>query len=277
MADLGLEEIDAWIAGRADARPSVPAHWADIAARFAGRRPAVFLDYDGTLSPIVDRPKQAVLDGETRRVLTDLAGRVPTVIVSGRGRKDVARLVAVEKIIYAGSHGFDIAGPRGTSLRHEVGAEIKPVVRQAAQELTEALRDIEGSLVEDKEYAVAVHFRRVSQDKVARIETIVDRVLASHPQLKKGHGKKVFELRPRIEWDKGKAVLWLLDALGLDRPDVVPVFVGDDTTDEDAFVALQGRGVTVRVAKVPRPTAAEYSVQDTAEVRDFLLRLSSLG
>jgi trehalose-phosphatase len=101
----------------------------------------------------------------------------------------------------------------------------------------------------------------------------VDGVLAAEPTLHKAHGKKVMELRPRIDWHKGSAVLWLLEALGLDGDDVLPMYVGDDVTDEDAFEALGARGLGILVSERPRPSAATYAVRDPEQVRELLARL----
>jgi alpha,alpha-trehalase len=106
---------------------------------------------------------------------------------------------------------------------------------------------------------------------------MVDQLLKENPTLRKTHGKKVFEIRPKIDWDKGKAVLWILKALDLDTPDVMPFYLGDDTTDEDAFRALEGRGIGVLVTDTPRSTRASYTLKDTDDVREFLLALMSLA
>jgi alpha,alpha-trehalase len=204
-----------------------------------------------------------------------LADVCPTVIVSGRGREDVSDLVGLDNLYYAGSHGFDIAGPAGTEVRHEIGAEFRPILEQVARSFAEQMADIEGALIEDKKFSIAVHYRLVADENVPRMERAVDRAVAEHPQLKKAQGKKVFEVRPQLEWDKGKAVLWLLEALGLDSDDVVPLYVGDDVTDEDAFAALQDRGLGVLVAERPRETHATLSLRDTDQVGEFLQLVSS--
>ena len=194
-------------------------------------------------------------------------------VLSGRDRKDVERLVGLPGAVYAGSHGFDIAG---AGLRHEVGDGIPRVVERVTARLREELAGIKGALVERKRFAVAAHYRLVPEERVAAVERIVDAVLAEHPELMKTPAKKAFELRPRLAWDKGKALLWMIEALGLDGPDLVPLYIGDDATDEDAFRAVAARGgLGVLVTDEPRETAATYALRDPAEVRELLERLAA--
>lgn len=245
----------------------------EIESRLAGRHASVFLDYDGTLTPIVERPDLAVLSQGMRTVLRDLAERCSVAVVSGRDLADVRRLVGLDNIVYAGSHGFDIAGPGGLRIEHDKGAAFIAAVGRAAEMLRPEVNAIPGALVEPKRFAVAVHYRQVADAEVPKVEAVVDRVLAAVPELHKTGGKKVFELRPRFDWDKGKAVLWLLSALHQDGADVLPFYIGDDLTDEDAFRALGERGVTVFVDN-PGRTAARYTLTDPAEVGTFLTRLA---
>lgn len=242
-----------------------------VARRIAGREVAVFLDYDGTLTPIVDRPELAVLSAAMRATVARLAALTTVAIISGRGREDVTRLVGIDGIVYAGSHGFDIAGP---GIRREMGGEYVEPLREAAAEIGEALAGVDGVIVEDKRYAVAVHYRLVEPAAVPRVEAAVDAALARHPGLRKTGGKKIFELRPAIDWDKGRAVLWLMTVLGLDHAGVVPFYLGDDLTDRDAFRALRETGVGILVTGEPRPTLAHYRLHDTGEVRTFLAWLA---
>jgi len=254
-------------------RPSALERWDEIERRLAGRRPAIFLDYDGTLSPIAPRPELATLPEPTRRVLSRLARRGPVAILSGRGREDVAALVGLDELTYAGSHGFDIAGP---ALRRELGEGIPERIDQASERLHRRLSGVDGVLVEPKRFAVAVHFRLADAADLPRIEAAVDAVQAELPDLRKVDGKKVFELRPDINWDKGRALLWLLDTLHIEAADgaVIPLYIGDDVTDEDAFRAIGDRGIGILVAEEPRATAAAYSLRDADEVRLFLEKLA---
>jgi trehalose-phosphatase len=260
--------------------PSALERWDEIAARLRGRRPALFLDYDGTLSPIAPRPELATLPAETWEILDRLAREMPVVIVSGRGREDVAALVGLPGLAYAGSHGFDIAGPPpapgAPPLRLEVGDGVPERIATAAEQVQRELADVPGVLIEPKGFAISIHFRLADESNVPRIERAVDETVAAIPGLRKGHGKKLFEIRPDLDWDKGQALLWLLDALGLDRPDILPFYIGDDLTDEDAFRILDGRGVGILVAEEPRETAAEYQLRDPEEVRRFLERVATI-
>ena len=171
-------------------RPSALDRWDEIAARLSGRRPAVFLDYDGTLSPIAPRPEMATLPAGTREVLRRLAQREPVVIVSGRGREDVAALVGLPDLAYAGSHGFDIAGPSpvpgAPPLRLEVGDGVPALIDEAARRLRRDLAGIVGLLIEPKRFAVSIHFRLVDERAIPQMITTIFLLLTTHsiPQYK---------------------------------------------------------------------------------------------
>jgi trehalose 6-phosphate phosphatase len=199
-------------------------------------------------------------------VLRRLSERYPVAILSGRGREDVSSMVGLEGIAYAGSHGYDIAGP---GFHHEVGEGIPETIDRAAEELRRRLSALEGVIVEPKRFAISIHFRLARNEDLPVIERAVDEVAARHPSLRKGHGKKLFELRPDLDWDKGKALLWILEAMDLDR--TVPLYFGDDITDEDAFRVVE---IGILVTEEPRETQASYSLRDTDEVRRFLVWLA---
>jgi alpha,alpha-trehalase len=247
---------------------------AEVLAALRVRRPAVFLDYDGTLTPIAARPELAVLSSDMRRAIERLAAVCTVAIVSGRDRTDVEKIVGIANLFYAGSHGFDIAGPGGLRMEHEEAGRFAPALRQAARELHQRVDSVAGSLVEDKKFAVAVHYRLVADGALREIERAVDDVVARHPELRKTGGKKVYELRPRLDWHKGKAVQWLRGALGVDGPDVLPFYLGDDETDEDAFETLRDGGIGILVAAQPERTRARYRLRDTDEVRRFLEQIA---
>lgn len=234
---------------------------------------ALFLDYDGTLTPIVSRPEDAVLAPEMRERVRAVARRMPVVIVSGRGRRNVAELVGIDGLGYVGSHGFDIVGPEGSGVAREVAADVLPLLDDAEAELRRALGDIPGALVERKRFGIAVHFRLVADGAFDRVESAVQGALARRPRLRRAEGKKVVELRPDVDWDKGCAVLWLLDELGL--AEAHPIHIGDDLTDETVFTAIAERGTGIFVGNDDRPTAATLRLDDPRQVGEFLDRLAA--
>lgn len=253
--------------------PSALERRQEIADRLAGREAVVFIDYDGTLTPIVDDPEDARLAEEARDLLERLKERSTVVVVSGRDLDDVRQMVGVDGLDYAGSHGFDIVEADGT--RHQYGEEYLPALDEAEEQLRPLLGDIPGARLERKRFAIACHFRQCDDDDVVAVEEAVEDVAGGQPRLRTTGGKRILELRPDLDWDKGRALLWFLETLGLDRDDVVPLYVGDDLTDEDAFDAIRERGiaVVVRGEDDERPTSAHYALADTEEVRRFLEQL----
>jgi alpha,alpha-trehalase len=249
--------------------PSALEHVQDIAG--GNRQLAIFLDYDGTLTPIVSHPEKAFLSNSMRKTLQALAMHASVAILSGRDLDDVRQRVDIATITYGGSHGFDIAGPRG--LRKEVATQFLPKLDMVEKKLGKQLAGIPGARVERKRFSIAAHYRNVNESDIPKVERAVSEVAARHRELRKMDGKKVYELLPDIEWDKGKAVLWLLENLGLERAKVRPIYVGDDRTDEDAFRALEQRGVGILVSEQSRSTAASYSLKDPTEVERFLHEL----
>jgi trehalose-phosphatase len=261
---------------RTDLLPSALERIQEIRERARGRRLAVFLDYDGTLTPIVDRPELARLPEDIRGAVRNLAARCPVSVISGRDLRDVRRLVGIEGIVFAGSHGFEIEGPGGLRREHPDGVACLPSLDRAERELKEALSGIEGALVERKRFSIAAHYRLVEEPSRAGVERAAERVLRAHPDLRGSGGKMVRELRPGARWDKGLAVLSLLESMGLGGPDALPVYLGDDLTDEDAFRVLAGRGIGIVVRDEARPTEASYALEDPGEVGRFLKELSAM-
>jgi beta-phosphoglucomutase family hydrolase len=148
----------------------------------AGKRIVVFLDYDGTLTPIVETPDRAVMHEEMREAVTELSRHCPVGIISGRDLEDVRDKVRIDSIVYAGSHGFDITGPRGLQVENTIGEKFLPVLDRAEKELSRELGSIHGLLVERKKFAIAVHYRLVDLWRVEGVEKVVDEVAAGHPE-----------------------------------------------------------------------------------------------
>ncbi|TVR81603.1 MAG: trehalose-phosphatase [Rhodospirillales bacterium] len=258
--------------------PHALTHGEEVEKRLAGKRPAVFLDYDGTLTPIVERPEDAVISEDMRESVRSLASRCPVCVVSGRDRPVVQELMGLDNLIVAGSHGFDIWSPDAGTIEHEAGdGAFQELLEQVKARLHDVMDPIEGALVEPKKASVAAHYRLVSEGERQKIKAVVDEILAAHPdKLKMTPGKMVYEIQPKIDWHKGKAVLYLLEALDLNGDDVIPIYVGDDVTDEDAFRALEGRGLGIFVGRADDPevgeraTAADFILGTVEEVATFL-------
>jgi len=247
----------------------------EILGRLSGKRVAVFLDYDGTLVPIMGRPDLAVLADATRRVISRLAEIYTVGIISGRDRSEVERLVGLQDLVYAGGHGFDIAIPDGRTLKKEIDPGSRDLLDRIRGRLRKELGNIQGVILEPKPASLAVHYRLTASIHLTGVKAVIDGVLSDYPELRMTPGKKVYDLQPRIDWDKGKAVCWILEAMGLDRPDCLALYVGDDITDEDAFRVLGDRGIGIFVGapdgeENDRRTGAHYGLNDTDEVRDFL-------
>jgi trehalose 6-phosphate phosphatase len=235
------------------------------------REPFVVLDYDGTLAPIAPRPDLATMTRSMREAVAALAARTPVAILSGRALDDVAARVGLDAVIYAGCHGLEIRGP-SLAYRHPEAARFSSSLDSAAEALNADLAAIEGALVEHKGLAIAVHRRLVAPARHAEIAAIVMRVADSHPSLVRKGGKMVDELLPAVDWDKGKALRLMVDALAGER---FVIFLGDDRTDEDAFAALGDEGAPIIVAAGPRPTAARYRLDDLDDVERFLRSLAT--
>ncbi|KAA8491061.1 putative trehalose-phosphate phosphatase D [Porphyridium purpureum] len=231
-----------------------------------------FIDYDGTLSPIVEDPDRAFLPSATHDTLVELARTQKVAIVSGRARKKLQTFVNIPDVYLAGSHGFDITGPEGSLVHHQVAEKFLPQLRDAQAVIELQIQDIPGCHIEDNWLAFSVHWRRADPADVARIERAVDEVVENSQFLRKTHGKCVFEVRPKIDWDKGRAVDWLLSALELNHPRVLPIYIGDDKTDEDAFRVLRARGLACVVggAQDTHQTAAHFRLEDPMAVERFL-------
>lgn len=259
------------------ALPSALSHHDELTARLEGKRLAVFLDFDGTLAPVVDRPDMAALSDSMRRVVGTLAERCPVIVISGRDRKDVHERVGLDNLVYAGSHGFDIAWPDNGTEPLADCTKFRDLLEEVGEALERKLGPVDGVIIEPKSCSVAVHYRLTNEAGAVAVKAAVEGLLANYPRLRGVSGKKVYEILPGLDWDKGKAVLWMLKALDLDGPDVMPIYVGDDITDEDAFNALEGRGIRVYVSDGVDgngPPAADYFVKDPDEVEILLTFLA---
>jgi trehalose 6-phosphate phosphatase len=250
--------------------PSVLSNREDVARWFDDSEGLVLgLDFDGTLAPIVDDPTESAITGRARELLGKLAAhpRVLVAVVSGRELDDLVDRVGIEGPVYAGNHGLELRVGEET-LVHPEAARQQATIQQLVEELRERLEDVPGSDVEDKGLSATVHYRQGSDaadDVVSTVETLVDE---AETDVRVSSGKEIREIRPSVEWDKGAAMQLLRDR----APDgYQSLYVGDDTTDEDAFRAVQPDGVGIRVgSRTDEATDAAYQVPNQDAVPQLL-------
>ncbi|KAG6473308.1 hypothetical protein ZIOFF_067222 [Zingiber officinale] len=263
--------------------PSALSMFEQIVRDSKGKRIVMFLDYDGTLSPIVDDPDSAFMSTavsslsfffssshvsslckdssdidsvfflgyQMREAVKNVAMYFPTAIVSGRRLDKVINFVKLSGLYYAGSHGMDIKGPAKAS-------HTKSRIYRA---LLERTKSTAGARVENNKFCVSVHFRCVDEKGWSALFEQVRSVLKDYPKLRLTQGRKVLEIRPTIKWDKGKALEFLLESLGY--------------ADRKNVLKDRGQGFGILVSKFPKETDATYSLQEPSEasVKDFLVRL----
>jgi len=243
-----------------------------------GKSLYLFLDYDGTLAPIVDKPENAFLPKETRELIINLANNdnCKIAIISGRAINDLKKRVGIKNIIYAGNHGLEIEGPK-IKFKARVHPKFLSILNSIKDELAKKLSGINGAFVEDKGLTLSLHYRLVNQKHIPDVKTIFRETVITHSvgdRIRVKSGKMIFEVRPPIDWDKGKVVLWLLSRQQFINKNkkVLPIYIGDDITDEDAFCAIRNKGLTIFVG-LPKESCAEYYLKSTQDVVKLLGRI----
>jgi len=240
-------------------------------------------DYDGTLTPIVSRPDEAILSPEIRGKLRALIEKpaFSVGIISGRSLFEIKAMVGIEGIYYAGNHGLEIEGP-SLKLINPAAEAAQAEIKDLARQLSAKLASIEGIIVEDKGLSLSVHYRLVKKSEVNAVAEIFHQITS--PWLREGKikvtsGKKVWEVRPPIDWHKGKAVEAIMKEMKavLKCEQLLAVYLGDDATDEDAFKVIQHpQGWGIFVGHENPSSNAEYFLDSTSEVLTFLSRLLDL-
>lgn len=252
----------------------------ELAVRLAGEPMMLFLDLDGTLSPIAPRPRDAVIPQSTRATLAALAGirGVHVAVISGRAASDAARLVGVDSLWVIGNHGIEIAPPGNEPRVHEDIARFSDRLAAASTAAAAVAQRIPGAFVEDKRWTLSVHYRLSPRESIPELTARIAEI-AERGGLTLSHGKESLELRPPVRVDKGTASLEVADQLGALGANASLLCAGDDRTDEDMFRAVrtrQPRAVTVHVTGDGGPsseTAAEFSVPGTAAMEELLATL----
>ncbi len=247
--------------------------WENIQARIRQAQTLfLFLDYDGTLTPIVSRPQMALCSSEVKRQLEqlrDLPG-IFLAIVSGRSLGDLREKIGVSHIIYVGNHGLEVEVPDGNHKKISSSAPTGEL-RKINQNVRNSLKEIPGIYFEEKGPILAVHYRNVSQRYFKLIPQVLEEELRQwRGRWKMATGKMVLEIQPNVDFNKGKAVTEILKTFPFQG--LLPIYLGDDQTDEDAFRALKGQGLSVFVGPVGFPSEADFYLKNSDEVQEFLSR-----
>lgn len=238
----------------------------------------LLFDYDGTLTPIADRPDRVVLSSETRDSLSSLSSgdRYILGVISGRSLADVRERVGMPDLIYAGNHGLEIEGP-GISFLHPQADELKTALNQVYEQLRHQIGDYPGVVIEHKILTLSVHYRLTPEDLAGQVGSAFRAIVSSFQEstpIKITSGKKVLEVRPDVPWDKGQAIARLREIF---PQATLTMFFGDDLTDEDGFdVVQEAGGIAVFVGPARQPTKALYRVDSPQEVAETLRLMAHL-
>ena len=257
--------------------------WPDFVKAAKVSHVLLLADYDGTLTPIAPTPVDAILSPEVRKKLTTLMKKpaFSVGVISGRAIEELKSMVAIKGIYYAGNHGLEIEGP---GLKYIIpGAEAtRRIMAALARELEAALKNISGIIIQEKGLSLSVHYRLVKPEETETVTAAVRRVTA--PRVNRGeiivYGmKKNWEIRPPVVWNKGKAAEFIGSEIKakLRLPRLLTIYLGDDTTDEDAFrVIRQPDGWSVYIGPENETSAAGFYLDSPAEVEILLDRLIQL-
>lgn len=289
--------------------PHLLSVWPSVIERFRrARRILLLFDYDGTLTPIVPRPEQAYLSPNTRQLLNDLKSntRIVLGVISGRNLGDVRERVGVKDIIYAGNHGLEMEG-LGEPFVHPEAVSQREALAVIGQRISQELDQYPGVIIENKGLTLSVHYRLTPEGLIGQVETVFNRMVApgvGDNVIRITRGKKVFEVRPNVDWGKGEAIARIMEfqsdsklapetlapetlAPGTLAPgtlaDSIPTdgtlstYFGDDLTDEAGFSVVQDAdGIAVFVGLARQPTQAGYRLDSPAEVAETLRLLGQL-
>ncbi|MRR54352.1 MAG: bifunctional alpha,alpha-trehalose-phosphate synthase (UDP-forming)/trehalose-phosphatase [Deltaproteobacteria bacterium] len=224
----------------------------------------LFLDFDGTLAPIVEQPEMAVMPDSIRSLVEILREHCPIAVISGRCLQDLKSRVALPGLIYGGNHGAELEG-------FTAAVEGRPPLAAFLAAAQQAFAALPGVQIEDKCVTASIHFRRVEPVHLEQFLTVFQELAGNYADtLLFSEGRKVFEIRPPGAFSKGDAVLRLLAGVGKGR---IPVYVGDDSSDEDGFRAVRETGIAVAVGGSPE---AEFYLRNQGEVADFLALLAGI-
>lgn len=234
-------------------------------------------DFDGTITPIKPRPKEAKLGEGIRLLLRKISKRKSFIvgIISGRALKDIEEKVGVKGLIFAGNHGLEIAYKKKKFI-YPAAKRYVSLISQIARSLKRGLAPFPGVVLEEKGLSLSLHYRLVKKRNLPELKKIFFQAVKPYlaaQKIKLTYGKKVWEVRPPIKWDKGRAVLWLRQRLKPGR--AFTIYIGDDLTDEDAFRAVNKiGGISIRVGR-KKGSSARYYLRNTKDAQRFFRQIES--
>lgn len=239
------------------------------------RRLILFLDFDGTLSPVAATPAAARLPARMRSVLLRLIllPGVQVAVMSGRPAVYLRRTIRLRRIFYGGNHGLQLLGPQ-TNFSHPGAKRLRRQIQNWARMWRDPVARIPGAFLENKGVSLGLHYRNVPPAHLGAFRALMRRFrteTAEYP-VRWQRGKKVHEALPALSWNKGRAATML--ARRLRHP--FPVIIGDDETDEDMFRAFDGKGLTIAVGRfksaagwrIPRQSDVPRVLESICHVRE---------
>ena len=230
----------------------------------------LFLDFDGTLAPIAPHPDQAFLDPSTQRLVHSISKKIPVVLISGRAQADLKKRVGLSGVTYVGNHGFEISN-RNFQFRMKNETQWRKFLKNIRCQLEQSLDNLPGVWIENKKVTLSIHYRlarREIRNKASLLLQSQVKNLKDEGKIRLSSGKAVWEIRPPIDWNKGKAVLWVLKQPGFKRK--WPLYIGDDQTDQDAMRLIRNKGVGIAVGPPEEKGAAHYTLDNPREVHLLL-------
>ncbi|MFA5275657.1 MAG: trehalose-phosphatase [Candidatus Omnitrophota bacterium] len=257
------------------------AKWGKLKWEIRNKFILLFADYDGTLCPIASTPRKAVLSKSIKILLERISNNpeIKLVVISGRSLVDIKSKIGLGNVVYSGNHGLEIEGPK-TRFKPIAPPGYRKILENIKNKLDRRVSLIRGVFVEDKGLSLSLHYRLAEKKQIPAVKTIFHETVIVplvKNKIKIKSGKMTLEVRPPVDWDKGKVVLWLLSRQHFisGNKEVLPVYLGDDVTDEDAFKVLRNKGITVFVGK-PAGSQARFYLNNTQEVIDFIRHLAKL-
>lgn len=245
---------------------------------FISKKIFLFLDFDGTLSEIVDDPDDAVLFPGIYEILQKMSQKINLCIISGREVEIIKKKCPLKKIFISSTHGLVFHDKENKEhLLFEIQHDQHEILEKAFFLFQERFRNVKGFILEKKKYGLAIHYRKIKNAQ--EINEIIKEVRAFVLQKKKYvkllEGEMVLEILPQCQMDKGKAIKKIYQILKIDPQKIPPLYIGDGQTDEYAFREVQKYGFSFLCSADQRPTLAQYYLKGPKEVKIFLEKLNS--